>query len=216
MNSQQRISEIFFQILNLLIDLLVILQTTYFETNQFDIQQLRYFRDSIQYQERNFNRPDLIYDSSYLELEEDLIDFTGCDQTTNNHSVNNFLQSHPEINPHDFFLKHNDLENTINTYEYPLNGGQCWICKRTFTHDCCVGCKRLTEACSCRFICALSRPTGQRDRDGEYTQYEKCRYHTDGHNFDHQCIGHIVDDHVIKFITKDSDSFEPFLATGEE
>jgi hypothetical protein len=214
MNPQQRISEIFLQILNLLIDLLVILQTTYFETNQFDVQQLRYFRDSIQYQERH---SDWICDSSYSEFEESLVDLTECDQSVNNHcSVNDFLQSHPEINSHNFFSKHNDLKNTINTYVYPLNNGQCWICERTFTHNCCVGCKKLTDVCSCKFICGLGRSTGHRNKDGEYTQYEKCRYYTDGCNFDHQCIGHVINDHIVKFASKDSDSFKPFLATDED
>ncbi|CAG8455320.1 6888_t:CDS:1 [Cetraspora pellucida] len=61
-----------------------------------------------------------------------------------------------------FIEKLNELDSvkTLTNYEYPLNGGTCWNCKKKeHSHSCCIACKEEADRCKCKFICGLTYPT---------------------------------------------------------
>ncbi|CAG8556560.1 19551_t:CDS:2 [Gigaspora rosea] len=73
-----------------------------------------------------------------------------------------FIQN-KQLNPQDFYSKFNELDsnNMVHDYEYPLNREICW-----------------------------NSPTGQKDKQGKYTQFKKCKWNTSNNsNPEHDCIG---------------------------
>jgi hypothetical protein len=49
----------------------------------------------------------------------------------------------------------------------------------------------------------IYEPTGQKNKQGKYTQYSKCKYYTSNiDNIDHECQGMIKEDHVILFVNE--------------
>ena len=90
-------------------------------------------------------------------------------------SINNLLTIDPTLDLNSLFMKANEVGviNMIHEYRPPLNQGICWNCNRTYRHRCCAACKKLQAECDCAFICGLTRPTGLKDKFGNYNQYEK-------------------------------------------
>jgi len=132
-------------------------------------------------------------------------------------SINDYFLNY-SINMEKFFSAFNDLDyiNTFNKYRYPLNGS-CWICRRKYTHECCIACHKLRSYCRCKFICRLTYPTGQKDHKGVYNQFKKCKYYTDNLNcITHRCKGEIVEHTVVLFKSEDSDSYTTFKINYED
>ncbi|CAG8745778.1 13045_t:CDS:1, partial [Gigaspora rosea] len=106
-------------------------------------------------------------------------------------SVIEFIQN-KQINPQDFYSRFNEIDsvNMVHDYEYPLNRRICWNCKESFHHRCCAACKLKLQDCDCKFICKLIALTGQKNKQGKYTQFKKCKWNTsDSCNLEHDCIG---------------------------
>lgn len=120
-------------------------------------------------------------------------------------TINEYLQNHQDINQQEFFSRVNDIRNIEMThdYEYPLNKGTCWNCSNEYTHQCCAACKKMVSQCDCQFICGFTFPTGQKNKNGEYCQFTKCKYYTnDINNLLHDCLGKTKNDDIILFIDK--------------
>ncbi|CAG8765143.1 8220_t:CDS:1, partial [Gigaspora rosea] len=128
-------------------------------------------------------------------------------------SVIEFIQN-KQINPQDFYSKFNEIDsvNMVHDYEYPLNSGICWNCKESFHHRCCAACKRILKFCDCEFICGLTIPTGQKDKQGKYTQFQKYKWYTsDNRNLKHDCIGMVSkNDELVLFFNERNFSNYPY------
>jgi Zinc knuckle len=118
-------------------------------------------------------------------------------------SVNDYLRENENIDKQRYFLMFNEINHNDMRHYYVqgLNKGLCWNCSQEHTHICCAACQRFTSSCECQYICGYTRPSGQKNKRGEYTQVTKCKYYTD--NIDdvvHDCQGMIKEEHVILFI----------------
>ena len=120
-------------------------------------------------------------------------------------SVNDYIFNNP--NKHLFFSYFNEIKsvNMTHFYLYPKNRGKCWNCHKAYDHTCCEACKQEVKNCTCAFICGLTCPTGQKNSNGEYTQFEKCKWYTSGNDFEHQCKGIIKSDEEIILYTNERD-----------
>lgn len=125
-------------------------------------------------------------------------------------TINEYYQNE---NLHQFFKKYNDVDKylNINIYQYPKNGRQCFNCGNSYSHQCCIACKRVMKNCECVFICGLSTPC-QYNRKGEITQYSKCKYTTSNiDNFRHDCKGIVFkNNQIVTFDTQNSNSYNTY------
>ena len=124
---------------------------------------------------------------TYLQISqnqnENLIDIENenCEDSNNeikDHiKINQYLQKNLNIDRQEFFLRANEINNidTVHIYEYSMNSGICWNCQSCYSHRCCSVCKKITSNCRCVFICGYTIPTGQKDKQGRYTQFQKCK-----------------------------------------
>jgi Zinc knuckle len=136
----------------------------------------------------NFNE-NWSQDSGYNSIEENNIEENNIEGYI---TINRYLQDNPNVDIQEFFLKVNEINHvdTIHEYEYPLNGGNCWNCGYDYTHMCCAACKKPQSICKCLFICGYTKPTGQKNKRGQYTQFQKCKWYTDNINdLYHNCGG---------------------------
>jgi hypothetical protein len=141
--------------------------------------------------DKSSNDSDKEWDISYDEqfLDESFI------------SVNDYLRD-DNIDPRQFFLQHNDIRKSEFAYIFGVSQG---------LH--CVACKRFAGCCDCKYICGLSKPTGQTDKMNNYCQFKKCKFYTNDLNeVVHECEG-IIDNNseIYKFLSKDSRSCENYL-----
>jgi len=125
----------------------------------------------------------------------------------------NINEYYSHENLHSFFSKYNDIGKrlNINEYSYPKNGRQCFSCGNSYSHQCCIACKRTIANCECVFICGLSNPC-QYDKKGDVTQYRKCKYYTsDLNNFNHNCKGIVFENgQIVTFDTQDNRSYHSY------
>ncbi|CAG8819440.1 13135_t:CDS:2 [Cetraspora pellucida] len=104
-------------------------------------------------------------------------------------SVNTYIFDNQ--NKHTFFSYFNKIKSvdTIHSYLYPKNHGECWNCSRNYDHTCCDACKREIKDCTCTFICGLTFPIGRKNSNDEYVQFDLCKWFTSGNDFNHRCRG---------------------------
>ena len=134
-------------------------------------------------------------------------------QFTNYNEYKIINETYHDEDLHSFFSKYNDIGKrlNINEYSYPKNGRQCFSCGNSYSHQCCIACKRTIANCECVFICGLSNPC-QYDKKGDVTQYRKCKYYTsDLNNFNHNCKGIVFENgQIVTFDTQDNRSYHSY------
>lgn len=119
--------------------------------------------------------------------------------------INNLLTIDPTLDLTSLFMKANEVGsiNMRHAYQPPLNQGTCWNCYRSYKHRCCAACKKVEGECDCAFICGLTRPTGSKDKSGNYNQYEKCKWYTsDIKNLTHDCKGMVKGSAYVLFLNE--------------
>jgi len=187
-NFYDKISSMIINIINLLLTLLKELTNDRDYKSQFKLPQ--YQQDTT-----NWNNP------------------YGENQFTRYNEFKNINEYYSHENLHSFFSKYNDIGKrlNINEYSYPKNGRQCFSCGNSYSHQCCIACKRTIANCECVFICGLSNPC-QYDKKGDVTQYRKCKYYTsDLNNFNHNCKGIVFENgQIVTFDTQDNRSYHSY------